>query len=527
MTSRANPYNWQQHTPRQSVHRGTSVATIAGHLRRGAAVKVIGGRGMGKSVLLQQVQAQLLQDAPGTRVLLVPGPPEEPTVAGAVRDLAARLGVRDLAAPRMDDLLERVLDGDTTRLVVLFDEADQYVTAGEGERGAFARSWFNKLEVTRKQHGACFDLVFAGGIGLFYLESEVGSGIVSRAEPCVLDPFGPAEISVLARPFEEDGRSLDDICLDTLRVMSGGIPVLVTYGLENLWDATSPSVQALEQIFGVFRERHDGFVRAARSSVSQHGRLDAPRRVLKAVREHAGSVPMQRLRDACALQAGEHVSIDPEQALKLLRAAGLVRVEGSMLADPVAAWPIASILNLPEIPASSGDPIERLIQDVCAALANLRRVGRDFHGKSGLLEEQVFSSFIAAVLAVLGWETEREAIQVAGFTDVKVRLTRPGLDGHALIETKIWRGAAYNQGIQKQIADYRVSDSLHGIAVTLGVRDASGWPDEYERTCLAGCSVERLPTPPDLVARWRVQQTDPDGKAWLTDHLVVQLPKRR
>ncbi|XXY53950.1 hypothetical protein WME91_22695 [Sorangium sp. So ce269] len=227
------------------------------------------------------------------------------------------------------------------------------------------------------------------------------------------------------------------------------------------------------------------------------------------------------------MQPGEGVSIDPEQALKLLRAAGLVKVEGSMLADPVTAWPIASILNLPEIPASSGDPIERLIQDVCAALANLRRVGRDFHGESGLLHEQVFSSFIAAVLAVLGWETEREAIQVAGFTDVKVRLTRPGLDGHVLIETKIWRKTAYNEGIQKQIDDYRVSDSRHGIAVTLGERGAAGWPAAYERTCLAGRSFEQLPTPPDLVGRWRVQQTDPDGKAWLTDHLVVQLPKRR
>ncbi|KYF89778.1 hypothetical protein BE17_45110 [Sorangium cellulosum] len=509
------------------MHRGALVDAIAKDLRHGAAVKVIGSRGMGKSVLLQQIQARLLQDAPGTRVLLVPGPPEEPTVAGAVRDLASKLGVSDLSAPRMDDLLERVLEGNVTRLVVLFDEADQYVTAGEGERGAFARSWFNKLEVTRKQHGTRFDLVFAGGIGLFYLESEVGSGIVSRAEPCVLDPFTPEDISELARPLEEDGRPLDDICLETLRVLSGGIPVLVTYGLEHLWDATSPSRHALEQIFGVFREKHDGFVRAVRSSVSQNRRLDAPWRVLKVVREHAGSVSMQRLRDACALQAGESLSVDPEQALKLLRAAGLVKVEGSMLSDPVTAWPIASILNLPEIPASSGDPIERLIQDVCATMTELRRLGREFHGESGLLREQLFSSIITVALAGLGWKADREAIQAAGFADLKVHLTRQGLDGHVLIETKLWRGPAYNQGIQKQIDDYRVADSRHGIAVTLGVLDAAGWPDLYERTCLAGRRFDRLPTPPDLVGRWRVQQTDPDGKAWLTDHLVVQLPKRR
>ncbi|XXT17850.1 hypothetical protein WME94_47210 [Sorangium sp. So ce429] len=356
----------------------------------------------------------------------------------------------------------------------------------------------------------------------------MGSGIVSRAEPCVLDPFGPAEIAELARPFQEDGRPLNGIALETLRVLTGGSPVLTTYGLQHLWDASGPSEHALEQIFGIFRERHDGFIRAVHSSVSQYGRLDAPWRVLKAVREHAGSVPMQRLRDACALQSGERISIDPEQALKLLRAAGLVKVEGSMLSDPVTAWPIASILNLPEIPAESGDPIERLVQDVCAVLANLRRFGRDFHGEGGLLQEQVFSSLIAVGLRLLGWiEIEREAIQAAGFTDIKVRLTRPGLDGHALIETKNWRDAAHNAGIQKQIDDYRLSETRHGIAVMLGARDAAGWPAAYERTCLAGRSFEQLPTPPDLVGRWRVQQTDLDGKPWLTDHLVVQLPKRR
>ncbi|WP_207217625.1 MULTISPECIES: hypothetical protein [Sorangium] len=350
---------------------------------------------------------------------------------------------------------------------------------------------------------------------------------MSRAEPCVLDPFGPAEISELARPFQEDGRPLDDICLETLRVLTGGMPGLATYGLQHLWEASSPSAHALEEIFGIFRERHDSFLRAVRSSVSQYGRLDAPWRVLKTVREHAGAVPMQRLRDACALQAGEHISIDPEQALKLLRAAGLVKVKGSTLADPVTAWPIASILNLPDTPASSGDPIERLVQDLCAVLANLRRFGRDFHGDSGLLHEEVFSSFIAAGLRLLGWETDREAIQVAGFTDIKVRLTRPDIDGHAVIETKIWRDAARNAGIQKQIDDYRVPDTRHGIAVMLGTRDAAGWREAYERTCLAGRDVERLSTPLDLVGRWRVRQIDPGGEAWRTDHLVVQLPKRR
>jgi AcrR family transcriptional regulator len=262
--------------------------------------------------------------------VLVPGPPEEATVAGAVRDLAARLGVRDLPLPRIDDLLERVLTGGVNRLVVLFDEADQYVSRGGagGGEAAFARSWFNKLEVTRKQYDTLFDLVFAGGLGLFYLEREIGSGIVSRAEPCVLSPFDAGEIAEMAAPFAEAGRALDDASLETLRALSGGSPALVTYGLQNLWERSGAAAQALEQVFGLFRERHDSFVRAVHASVSESGRLDAPWRVLEVVRGEAGSVPMPRLRAACVPRPGERVNIDPVQALKLLSAAGLVRIDG-------------------------------------------------------------------------------------------------------------------------------------------------------------------------------------------------------
>lgn len=518
-----NPYAWDKHFPLRSVSRGTLIADAIEHLRRGVAVKVIGGRGMGKSVLLQQIAAAI---EPEARVIRVSSPPEEATVAGAVTDLAAKLGIRDLVPPRMDDLLERTLQGDVTRLVVLFDEADQYIALGSAE-GAFARAWFNKLEATRKQWESRFDLVFAGGLGLLYLEGEIGSGLVSRAESCILAPFDAAEIASLANPFGEDGRCLTDECLDALLAFSGGSPALVTYGLEHLWDAKEATVLELERIFGVFREKNDSFVRAVRASVSHRGRLDAPWRVLEAVRGDAGAVPMSRLRDACASR-NETMMVDPEQALRLLSAAGLLRVEGSMSADPVAAWPIASILNLPETPAGTGGPIDRLIQDISSVLANLRRFGRDFHGKDGLLHEDLYSSLISVGLRLLGWlETDREAVQAAGYTDVKVQLrTRPGLGGHVIIETKIWHGDAYNKGIQQQIDDYHISETVHGIAVTLGVRGVKGWAHAYEETCLTGLRFEKLETPPDLVARWRVTSTDSDGRECLTDHLLVQIPKR-
>ncbi len=359
---------------------------------------------MGKSVLLQDIEARLAAEH-GTRVVLVPGPPEDATVPGAVQDLALRLGIRDLERPRMDDLIERVVTGSIQRFVALFDEVDQYVTAGGEAEVAFTRSWFNRLEVMRKQYDGMFDVVFAGGLGLFFLEREIGSGIVSRAEPCLLTPFSLAEIAQLSEPFAGDGRPLDERCLETLLALSGGSPALVTYGLESLWNLPAPAARDLERAFGAFRHRHADFLRAISASISQRGRLNAPWRVLECVRESAGALSRTRLREACAAVDGERIQIDPEQALDLLGAAGLVSVEGSPLADPVAAWPVASILNLPEVPAAAGrgGAAERLIEDLCAVLRHMRRFGRDFHDRDGLVEEQVLSSLIAVGLMMRGW----------------------------------------------------------------------------------------------------------------------------
>lgn len=524
---RPNPYNWQKHNPQHPVPRRALVSEVAEHLRRGAAVKITGARGLGKSVTLQQIQAEVSQE-PGTRVVLVDSPPEDATVPGAVRDLAARLGIGDLSPTRMDDLVERILQGDVTRLVVLFDEADQYVALGtSGPTGdAFARAWFNKLEATRKRWDTGFGLVFAGGLGLFYLEHELGSGIVSRAEPCDLSPFTLDEIEALASPFRDDGRPLDATCLATLLALSGGIPALITYGLERLWTEPAPTHLALENCFGVFRDRHDSFIRSIYDSISRRRQLEAPRRVLDLVRRSAGSVPMDQLRDACA-SAEERLTIDPEQALKLLRATGLLRTEGSLLSDPVAVWPVPSILNLPEKPSSAVEPAERLVQDVAAVLANLRRFGRDFYTGSKLLPEEVFSSLLAVGLRLLGWqETDREAIQVAGFTDVKVRLKGGATQGHAILEVKIWRQEAHNKGIQEQIDAYRTAESHHAIAVTIGARGVAGWVEDYERVCLSGRTFKRLPAPPDLVGRWRVGKPGAAGREEYTDHLLVQIAKR-
>ena len=124
-----NPYRWQQDQPAHVVARTDLVGQIDGHLRRGVAVKLVGGRGMGKSVLLRQVQARFV-DEPDTRAVLVPGPPEAGNLIACVEDIAFRLGFDSLPRMTMDGVMEAAADRGTERLILLVDEADQYVLRG-------------------------------------------------------------------------------------------------------------------------------------------------------------------------------------------------------------------------------------------------------------------------------------------------------------------------------------------------------------------------------------------------------------
>jgi hypothetical protein len=513
----ANPYRWQHDQPAHVVARKDLVGEIEGHLRRGVAVKLVGGRGMGKSVLLRQVQA-CFADEPDTRAVLVPGPPDEGTLVACVQDIAVRLGGGPLARMTMDTVMEAAATRGIERLILLVDEADQYVLLGPP--GEFARTWFNRLEALRKAWMDRVAVVIAGGLGILHIGHVLGSGLVSRAETCVAERFGLAELRELAEPFAMCNRALGDDALETLEALSGGNPALATFGLEQLREADGEPVQVFRTAFGEFASRHGDFLRAVHDAVSHHGLLAAPGQILEVVRQSAGSVSQQVLRAACTV---DNPPVDVAQAVQLLQAAGLIGVSGSVHADPLQIHPIASIVNLPTRPAADIDPTERLDADVAAVLAQLHRFGRDFHGGKDLLEEQVFSSLLAVGLTLLGWSAvEREAVQAAGYPDLLVRMTQDGLRGHVLIETKIWPRNDYKE-IQSQLDAYCVSDTIHAVAVMLGAREVAGWADQYERDCLAGCVVSRRSTPPDLVGCWRVETSN---KLQQTTHFVVQIPKR-
>lgn len=513
-----NPYRWQHDRPTHLVPRDRLVDAIASHLRRGVAVKLVGGRGMGKTVLLRQVLDRF-EGEQETRAVLIEGPPEEPTVAACVLRLAEALGLGPLPRVSMDALMTSAEQKGWRRVIVLIDEVDQYVLL-DGT-GALARTWFNRLEGLRKSWIDRFAVVIAGGLGILHVSHILGSGLVSRAETCLAEPFDREDLRALAR-HPGARADIDDEVLETLTALSGGIPALATYGLEHLWsDPDHPPLSVLQDAFVTFPMRHADFLRAVEDGVSHQGLAGAPGRVLTLVRKRSGPIEQERLRLACA---GDDPPVDVLQAVQLLQAAGLVRVSGSIQTDPLQIHPIASIINLSRTAASGTDPVERFAADMSAVLAQLNRFGRDFHGDTGLLEEKVFSSLIAVGLALLGWKNvAREPVQVAGYADLLVRQDQ--MTGSILIEVKFWPENDYKH-VEAQLDEYRAFDTLHAAVVMIGHRKENGWADDYESACLTGGIFERKPTPPGLVGWWRNERTRSYAGPLGTDHFLVRIPKR-
>lgn len=83
-----------------------------------------------------------------------------------------------------------------------------------------ARAWFNRLEALRKGWMDRVAVVIAGGLGILHVGHVLGSGLVSRAETCVAQRFGLAELRQLAEPFAIRNRAFGDDAIDTLEALS-------------------------------------------------------------------------------------------------------------------------------------------------------------------------------------------------------------------------------------------------------------------------------------------------------------------
>jgi hypothetical protein len=530
VSSSANPYDWQGYRPQVVVLR-PEVASVLARLQRGGSAVVLAGRGMGKSVFLQQLEAAAAE-LPDMRVLRFPAPPPELSYRACLRALAYKLGADTADALDSGELIAGFLrQADAPRrLILLYDEFDRYARPYPPSATEHpGRDFFNDLEAMRKEYPV--GILAAGSIGVFVFRDVLGSGFLSRAEQVLLRPFERPELRQLAQPYFERGNPLSEGILELLLLATGGNPALVTYGLERLWSMESVAGLTVAGVFAEFQSRHREYLRDFQRSFADERLSGAPQRIWELVRRSTGPVFHRELQAACG-PSKEPLLLDFVDVLDLLRTAGLVRLQGSANANPVVLQPISSILNLPSQPSTAQDFRDRFLGDLESLLAQLHALSADFFrpgtGKrtKHLVPEASFSGMLAMGFQNLGWRVEREAQYGAGRTDLK--LGREDSDKVAVIELKIW--GRRHQEVQRQIESYWSNRVAAGAVVMLTDRKHSDWPDRYQRECLEPWKVEverRSDSASPITARFACRSITADGMEARVDHYLLRIDRRR
>lgn len=515
-----NPYAWQHEHPERLVDRHTIVREILESARRGLAVKVVGGRGMGKSVTLRAVADALGRDGRVCPVL-VPAPPLEATLRGFVDDLASRVTPPCGHGCTLDALTEHVVQHGFDQLVILIDEADQYVLLDEN--GHLARLWFNHLESFRKARPGRVSVVVAGGLGLFHLAHVLGSGLVSRAESILLTPFTVQELQELAAPFDERGLPLSARALEVLAVLSGGIPALATFGLQSIWDGPELPEAGLRARFAEFGDRYPDFLRSVQGAVTQDGLARAPWLLLSMLRERGGPLTQAQVRDACDR---DDARVDGVQALQLLQASGLARLHGSPRADPVDVHLVTSILAIEGRGPVVVGSVHQAAEDLSRIVSSFRRYGRDLFDGAKPLREETYSSLIAVALASRGWtDVTREGVQAGGYPDLRVALPPEGEGQHAIIEVKVRRDAEVPDACA-QVRDYVLGNTRALFVVVLDAGLSPLLGERYATKVLSDPGWEAVADHPDLAGRWRRRDAAGNPSDPVEEHFLVRLQKR-
>lgn len=299
-----SPYNWQSHNPKIQIPR-PDVRRVADLLRENGSAVVMGGRGMGKSVFLRQLKAEIDRD-PQTRVLLIEAPAPALTVDACMAHLARKLKV-----PFEDGLDSReIFDAyfgnaeAPERLVLLFDEFDRYAEKGKPSAQPPGRGFFNDLEASRRSLPR-LGLLATGSIGIFIVRDVLGSSFLARALHLRLRPLERTGVEMLASPFTDRGKSLPSDVLDALLLASGGIPALLTYGLQELWKLeVETTADSVTTIYKTFEEEYSEYLRDLLRAVTDRRFSDAPRRVWQRIQEDEGPVSRAELEKALGSSSG-------------------------------------------------------------------------------------------------------------------------------------------------------------------------------------------------------------------------------
>ena len=543
---RTKPYDWKRHRPRLEIPR-PELTGVAEELCDGGSGVLLAGRGMGKSVFLRQLQRRIAEDS-CARVVLFPEPPPQLTVRSCLEALAVELGVEarrlmpeGAAALTARHIVHAYLEGaGVDRLVLLYDELDRYGRPGQVAASAPpGREFFNSLELMRRETPEV-GILAAGSIGVFVFRDVFGSSFVARADKVRIRPFQRGEIQQLAVPFaERRDQALSGETIEALHLASGGNPALVTYGLGELWRRPWPSEKDVTEAFVKFRERNGEFLRDFQQSFTSPQLSDAPQKVLELIQQSDGEVTHDSLQQACSGSGGV-LELDFGDVLDLLEAAGLVRVTGSALADPVLVRPVSSVLILTAATsavttprASSRMPLSvRLRQDLAAVLARLHTSSADFfrpgnkEREKRLVPEAVFSAYLALGMELKGWQVDREAQRVAGRTDLQLRWN--GSRELAVIEVKIWGRRDY-RNVQRQVASYWSAETVAGAVVMITDAELPRWVEVYLRECLAALDADTEATGEGSPLRALLHATSEttDGIRVGIDHFLLRLPRGR
>ncbi len=523
-----SPYNWQSHSPKVQIPRA-DVARVSELLRENGSAVVMGGRGMGKSVFLGQLKAELERDRE-TRVLLIEAPPPALTVGACLAHLARKLEVPFKESLDSREIFDSYFARAPERLVLLFDEFDRYAEKGKPSTQPPGRGFFNDLEASRRSLPQ-LGLLATGSIGIFIVRDVLGSSFLARALHLRLRPLERLDVEKLAGPFGERGGPLATDVLDALQLASGGIPALLTYGFQELWklEPAAATVNAVTAIFKTFEEEYSEYLRDLLRAVTDRRFSDAPRRVWERIQEDEGPIARADLEAALGSPSGV-LELDLADVLHLLVAVGMVRLESSAIRDdPITVHPIANLLNLPKVSASQDDLRKHFLDDVTTLLLKLHRSSADFFRPSAegkrLVPESVFSAHMALGFELLGWRAERETQRGAGRTDLLLR--RNGSSEVMVVEVKIWGRNDYQEA-HRQVASYWTSEVAAGAVVQLTDAELPDWPERYLSKCLDpdATVIERPVDGSPIRARFTCISATADRMDVEVEHFLLRLSRR-
>jgi hypothetical protein len=522
-----NPYSWTARRPKIELAHPLR-AELESKLCRGELLALVGGHGMGKSVLLSQLAGSSAIDRSSFEVVLVSDKPHESCTERACIDaLASHIGSQHTSTA-LKPLIDSWMKQNPGRgLILLYDEIDRYVEA----HSTGVRDFLNALTSVHGEHPRRLSVIIAGGLGLYKLESELGSTYMSRATLRPLEPFAYEDIERLAEPFADRGTALTAEVLDGLRTHSGGIPALVVYGLQHLWESETQGLRDVFDIFARFRNEHGGFERSVYRNlgIDQSEDGGTVHRVWRFIDQREGPYLRKELLQA---QGPGTSPLALENSLRLLQASGLIRIHGSIDGNPLVAEGISSILRPLAMPDSlpEMDRRARLQADLLDALAEISRWSADYcKGKSDIVQESVFSAILGTSLARSGWQVERESLQGPGRPDLKLSHPLFPEAPDAIIEVKIWPRNDYVE-IHAQTVGYCVDgppEEQNAASVMIASRpDMQEWASEYHKACLQDCEHDVIESGQPHIRAFRATRTTDAGAGIAVTHYLLNLPRR-